>query len=172
VDHALSRFAKAGLIARVARGVFVRPKENPYIGKVLPGPKAVARVIAEKTGTKVESSGAHSAAEFQLSTQLPVAPVFYTSGPTRRFRMGATQVTLKHVSPRKLALAGRRAGTALTALWYLGKHEVTESVIEQVRQKLSPEEFAELKRAVPLMPAWMADVIHRHERRAQWLSGS
>ena len=34
-----------------------------------------------------------------------------------------------------LALAGRPAGTALAALWYLGRREVDEAVIEQVRRK-------------------------------------
>ena len=58
--------------------------------------------------------------------------------------MGALDVTLKHVSPRRFALAGRPAGTALAALWYLGRREVDEAVIEQVRRKLSVEEFGAL----------------------------
>jgi hypothetical protein len=164
VDHALSRYVKTGLIARVARGVFVRPKTNRFIGQVLPGPEAVARVVAHQTGAKVQVNGAEAAAELQLSTQHSVRPVFHTTGPTRRFRMGALEVTLKHVSPRKLALAGRPAGTALAALWYLGRHQVTEAVIEQVRRKLPAEEFHVLKAAVPSQPAWMAEAFRRHER--------
>jgi hypothetical protein len=134
------------------------------VGEVRPGPEAVAQAVASQTGAKVQLNGAEAAVELQLSTQHPVTPVFHTSGPTRRFRMGALEVTLKHVSPRKLALAGRPAGTALAALWYLGKHEVTEAVIEHVRRKLPAEEFQALKAAVPFQPAWMAEAFRRHER--------
>ena len=166
VDHALSRFVRAGLVARVARGVFVRPKVSKYVGPVLPSPEAVARAMARRAGAKVQPSGAEAAVELQLSTQHPVAPVFHTSGPTRRFRMGALEVTLKHVSPRKLALAGRPAGTALAALWYLGKREVNVAVIEQVRERLSPEEFQALRGAASSQPGWMVEAFQRYERGA------
>jgi len=164
VDHALSRLARSGTITRVARGVFVRPRVSRYVGPVLPGPEAVARAMASQTGAKVQVSGAAAAVELQLSTQQPLASVFHTSGATRRFRMGSLEVTLKHVSPRRLALAGRPAGTALAALWYLGKREVDEAVIEQVRRKLPPGEFEALKAAAPYQPAWMAAAFRRHEQ--------
>lgn len=164
VDHALSRLTRSGLINRLARGVFVRPRVSRYVGPVLPGPDAVARAVASRTGAKVQVSGAEAAVELQLSTQQPLAPVFHTSGPTKRFRMGALDVTLKHVSPRRLALAGRPAGTALAALWYLGKREVDEAVIEHVRRRLSADEFKALLAAAPLQPAWMAAVFRRHEQ--------
>ena len=33
----LSRLVKAGELMRATRGIYVRPKEVPYLGKVLPG---------------------------------------------------------------------------------------------------------------------------------------
>lgn len=167
VDHALSRFTKTGVIQRVARGIFVKPRTSKYVGSLLPGPKAIAEAVALQTGARVQMNGAEAALELRLSTQAPVTPVYYTSGPTRRFRVGATEITLKHVTSRKLALAGTPAGTALTALWYLGKSQVTESIIEQVRQRLPSKEFEALKSATSSMPAWMADVLHRYDRRLQ-----
>ena len=58
VDHALSRLTRSGLINRLARGVFVRPRVSRYVGPVLPGPEAVARAVASRTGAKVQVSGA------------------------------------------------------------------------------------------------------------------
>ncbi len=167
VDHALSRLTRSGIITRVARGVFVRPRVSRYVRTVLPSPEAVARAVASQTGAKVQVSGAEAAVELQLTTQQPLSPVFHTTGPSRRFRMGALEVTLKHVSPRKLALAGRPAGTALAALWYLGKREVDVAVIEQVRRKLPAEEFQALKAASAAQPAWMAAAFRRHEQAAR-----
>lgn len=59
---------------------------------------------------------------------------------------------LQHVAQRKLNLAGRPAGLALAAMWYLGKKEVTPALIEEIRRKLGssgrlfmPESFLHLK---------------------------
>lgn len=167
VDHSLSRLTRAGAIHRLARGVFVRPRASRHVGTVLPGSRAVAQAVGQRSGATVQVSGAEAALELQLSTQVPVRPVFFTSGPSRRFRFGPTEVRLKHVSPRKIALAGRPAGIALTALWHLGKKQVDEAVIEHVRRRLPPQEFEALKSAIGLMPAWMANAIRRHARGAE-----
>ena len=48
VDQALSRLVRAGVIDRITRGVFARPRTNPYVGKVPPAPEEVARAKAER----------------------------------------------------------------------------------------------------------------------------
>lgn len=166
VDQTLSRLAKAGQIARLTRGVYVRPKESRYINRVMPEPFKIAEAIARTTGATVQVHGAEAARRLEISTQVPTQPVFYTSGPSRRFRIGTLEVRLKHTSPRKLALAGQPAGLALAALWYLGKRGLTSNVIESIRKKLSLSEFEALKSAASSMPAWMADALSRHERHA------
>src|SRR5262245_58434835 len=91
-------------------------------------------------------------------------PVFYTSGPSRCIHMGNMEIRLQHVSVRRLTLAGRPAGLALTALWYLGKEEVNNLTIEKIQRKISPSEFEALKSSIHLMPAWMSNAFIRHER--------
>lgn len=166
VDQTLSRLVKAGRITRLARGVYVRPKESRYIGSVMPEPFKIAEAIARTTGATVQVHGAEAARRLEISTQVPTQPVFHTSGPNRRFRVGNLEITLKHASPRKLALAGQPAGLALAAFWYLGKRGLTSNVIESIRKKLSLSEFESLKSAASSMPAWMADALFRHERHA------
>lgn len=51
------------------------------------------------------------------------------------------EIRLLHVCQRKLALAGRPAGLALAAMWYLGKTEVTPALVEKIRRKLGSSEF-------------------------------
>lgn len=166
VDQTLSRLAKAGAITRVTRGVYVRPTESRHLGKVLPEPVKVAETVAKAKGASIQVHGAEAARRFELTTQTPTQPVFYTSGPSKRFRMGKMEVVLKHAASRKLALAGRPAGVALSALWYLGKSVVTASTIEKIRRKLSPSEFEALSVAKASMPGWMAEAFYRHEQQA------
>ena len=99
-----------------------------------------------------------------MSTQVPTQPVFVTSGPTKRIRVGKVEIRLQHVCQRKLALAGRPAGLALAAMWYLGKKEMTPALIEKIRHQLGTSEFEVLKSATNAMPAWMSDAIFRNER--------
>lgn len=166
VDQTLSRLVKTGEIARVTRGVFVRPASSRHIGKVMPEPSKVAKALATAKGATLGVHGAEAARHLQLTTQAPIQPVFCTSGPSKRFQMGKMDVVLKHTAARKLALAGRPSGLALSALWYLGKNEVQPHTIELIRQKLSPTEFEALKSAKASMPGWMTEVFYRYEH--QW----
>lgn len=159
VDQALTRLVKTGGLSRVARGVYLRPKRNPYVGEVPPEPFKVAETIAAETGSVIQIHGAEAVRRMGLSTQVPTRPIFYTSGPSRRFNLGQIQVLLKHVCPRKLALSGSPAGIALTALWYLGKTAVTLDTIVQIRSKLSESEFEALCSSTRSMPGWMHDVF-------------
>lgn len=164
VDQSLSRLVKAGTITRVTRGVFVRPEVSRYVDKVMPEPIKVAHVLAKSTGAVVQVHGAEAARRLELTTQVPVQSMFSTSGPSKRIRVGKMEIRLQHVSSRKLALAGRPAGLALAALWYLGKGEVTIKTIANIRNKLSPGEFEVLKSTTNAMPAWMSDVFFRYEQ--------
>src|SRR3989344_5217651 len=106
VDKALSRFVEEGFIQRIARGVFVRPKQSRFVGTVMPGTQQVLEVIAKKHGETIQVHGAEAARRFKLTTQVPTTPVFYTSGPNRELKIGNLTVKLRHVSPRKLRLSG------------------------------------------------------------------
>lgn len=164
VDQSLSRLVKSGYIERLARGVFVRPVISRHVGKVMPEAIKVAQVLAESTGAVVQVHGAEAARRFGLTTQMPTQSVFSTSGPSRRLKLGKMEVRLQHVSARKLAMAGRPAGLALAALWYLGKSEVSPTTIGALSRKLAPQEFEALKSNKSVMPAWMSDVFIRFEQ--------
>lgn len=164
VDQTLSRLVKAKDIERVARGVFVRPEVSRFVGNVMPEPLKLAETIARTTGAIVQVHGAEAARRLELSTQVPVQSVFLTSGPSKRIRVGHMEIRLQHVCQRKLALAGRPAGLALAAMWYLGKAVVTPALVEVIRRKLGATEFEVLRSATSSMPAWMSDALFRNER--------
>ncbi len=99
-----------------------------------------------------------------LTTQMPTQLVFYTSGSSRHLQLGNLSITLKHISPRKLLLAGQPAGLAFTALWYLSKQHVSIKTIETIQKQLSKSEFKALQSIITSMPGWMADVFIEFEK--------
>ena len=158
VDRTLSRLVGRGEIQRVARGVFVRPRTSRFVGTVVPEVQEVVEAIAHRNGETVQVHGAEAARWFQLSTQVPVAPVFHTNASSRTIRIGRITVRMTHTSNRRrLQFAGEVAGAALSALWYLGKGNVTPEVVARIESTLGPEEFQRLRSAN--MPVWMAKVL-------------
>ncbi|PWF23788.1 DUF6088 family protein [Corticimicrobacter populi] len=164
IDQALMRLAKAGSIERIGHGLYVVPKVGRFGIKALPAPEQVAQTIAQAEGATIEIHGAEAARRFGFSTQMPAQAVFYTSGSSRVVRFGKMTVRLQHVAARKLVLAGRPAGQALSALWYLGRHHVTSSSFRRLAQKLAPPEFQALCSAKASMPAWMLEALSGYER--------
>lgn len=164
VDQMLTRLTRAGEITRVARGVYVRPKKSKYVGVILPEPAAIAAFLAKAEGAAIQLHGAEAARRLELTTQVPTQPVYYTTGRSRRVQFGRMQIRLQHASARRMALSGRPAGLALSALCHLGKRNVTPQVIEHVKRRLPPEEFEVLRTASTLMPAWLAEALNRGMR--------
>lgn len=164
VDQSLSRLVKRRKITRIARGIYVKPKYNRFVGAVLPEPLKIVQILSQETNSIVQVNGAEAARQLGLSTQMSTHPVFLTSGQSRRFHIGELEIILKHVTPRKLACAGTRAGLAITALWYLGKHSVKLKTIETIKKQLTKKEYESFKNSLGNMPEWLNDIIRRYEQ--------
>ena len=163
IDQTLYRLEKQGSVTRVARGIYVRPKQNRFMGKVLPHPFSVAKKLNKLGSEVVQVNGAEAARQLGLSTQVPTKPVYWTTGQNRCFYLGEQKIILKHVPPRKIAHAGSKVGLAITALWYLGKEGVTFSTLQQIKEKMSNTEYAEFKNAIHILPAWLGALFQKFE---------
>ncbi len=163
VDQALTRLTKEGAILRVARGVYVRPKENRFVGKVIPGTQEIVTAQAEARGEKLQAHGAEAVLALGLTTQVPMKSIFYTSGPSRKIHVGRQEVLLKHANPRLLALGTGPVGMAFAALWYMGKQQVTPETLKTVRGKLTSSEFSELRGSAQL-PPWLSEAFQKFEK--------
>lgn len=161
VDQAICRLAKAGVITRVARGVYVRPKPSRLFGTALPSTEQIVQTVAAAHGEIVEISGVEAERRFGFTTQTAMKTVYLTSGPTRRIRIGKLEIELRHTCARKLALAGTKEGQALLALLSRGKNNVGEREVERVQRQLSSEEFNNLASAFEVIPGWLASALNK-----------
>lgn len=160
IDQSLTRLTRSGGVVRLARGIYVRPKINKYVGPVTPEPGSIAASLAKADGAKIQVNGAEAARRLELTTQVPTQPVYYTTGPSRQIDVGRLRIRLKHASPRRFALEGP-AGLALSALRHVGRRRVTPEIIARVKRQLRPEEFEALRKAVTAMPTWLAEALNR-----------
>jgi predicted transcriptional regulator of viral defense system len=161
IDQALSRLQRSGQIRRLTRGVYEFPKMHPKIGVLSPSPEAIAKALAERTGSRITVSGAKAANLLGLSTQVPMQNLFWTEGPSRTVRIGNQTVTLKHVAPSKMIGAGTEAGIVIQAVRSLGKEGVQEIPVLTLTKQLPRPVKRALRRLTPAAPAWSHPVLNQ-----------
>jgi hypothetical protein len=163
IDQTLSRLCQKGEIDRIGWGVYTVPKLSKFGVVIMPSPLRIAQKLVENEGGTVEVHGAEAARMFGFTTQMPSQPTFATTGASREISLGKMIIRLRHTAARKMALAGRPAGKAFAALWYLGRGEVTANTFATLKAKLPPEEFLALTNAKTIMPAWMNEALRAFE---------
>lgn len=161
IDLALSRLVKKGVLRRVDRGVYGFPKKSRLIGELSPQPEAVAKALARRGAQKLLPSGAFAANLLGLTEQVPARIEYLTDGPARTAMIRKLPVVLKRSTPARLATAGRVSGTVSQALRFLRKDQVSDDIIEKLRQRLSDADKAQLVRDIPLVPAWVGEVFRK-----------
>jgi predicted transcriptional regulator of viral defense system len=161
IDQALSRLQRSGHIRRLTRGVYEFPKVHPRIGVLSPSPEAVAKAMAERTGSRITVSGAKAANLLGLSTQVPMQNVFLTEGPSRTVQIGNQTVTLRHVAPSKMIGAGTEAGIVVQAVRSLGKEGVHEIPVHSLAKQLPRPVKRAVKRLISSAPAWSQPVLNQ-----------
>lgn len=161
IDQALSRYARAGTLRKVSRGLYQLPKAHPTLGSVPTSTEAIAEAIKGRDAVRLQPAGAYAANMLGLSEQVPVRALFLTDGPTRRVKIGKREILLKHTTPRFMATAGRPSGLVIQALRWLGQRHVDESTVRKLRRNLKPEDRANLIKDAHLAPAWIAAIFRQ-----------
>jgi len=159
VDQALSRLTEKGQLVRVGRGVYLPPVKGRF-GTRLPSVEEAVKAIAMQKGEVIVPSGATAANELGLTTQMPIRPVYWTSGRTRKMNLGKQVVEFRHAPRWQLALALKPAGQTVRALAWLGP-EKAEPALQTIKRKLPAAAFKELLEAVPQLPSWLAQSVSK-----------
>lgn len=157
VDQAFSRLAKAGLLLRVARGLYVAPGGAPGRGEA-PSMDKVVSSLASKTQELIVVDGASSAHMLGLTSQVLNPRMFLTSGPSRTLRLGEATAEIRHAPRWMLSLGHTLAGVVIRALAWGGETRVKWMVV-RLRKRLALSDWQDLSSARFLLPAWMAEVI-------------
>lgn len=159
VDLALHRLKAAGTIRQLARGLYDYPGQDSVLGTIAPSADAIARALVVRDAIRIQPSGAYAANQLGLSEQVPSRVVFLTDGPARKVKIGKREIILQHTTPRNMATAGRKSGTIIQALRYLGKDQVDERVIAILRHHIDAKNSASLRKDLIHAPAWIADLL-------------
>lgn len=153
IDQALSRLVRRGRLLRAGRGVYLRPVQGKF-GMRPPAAEKVVEAIAGARGETVASHGAVAANALGLTTQVPVRSVYLTSGPSRKLKLGAQTVELRHAPSWQLLLANQPAGEVVRALVWLGPEKAGPAL--RALQGVSKGELRALSKVSCRLPSWLA----------------
>lgn len=157
IDQALSRLSRLGKLLRIARGLYVAPREGRF-GERAPATETVIAAIEAIQGVSIVPPGAVEAAGFGLSTQHPIREVFLTSGRSKTLQLGSRRIELKSGKPWQLLFGRAPAGRAIRALSWLGPERQLPG-IRAIQERLPEPEWAALCAARPRLPGWLAGQI-------------
>jgi hypothetical protein len=155
----LSRLVKEEFLTRLGLGIYYYPKEDPYLGKVSPALEKVAEALANRDKVKIRPTGAHALNMLGLSTQVPMKLAYFTSGPSRKIKIGARTIQFINRSPKKMAYTGTTSGPVMTALMELGKGNLTEELKAKILQLFRKEHPSVLKTDLKLAPKWIGEIF-------------
>ncbi len=162
VDHALSALAKTGQIRRVTRGIYDYPKVNSDLGGELsPDCDSVARAIARKNGVRIEPTGAWAANLLGLSTQVPAKVIYLTNGTSRTYQVGNQKIAFQRVGPKELLPKPGPSILVVQAMRHLGQDRVDDSVVRQLRNRLSPADRKALLRDARYAADWVLEIVKK-----------
>jgi hypothetical protein len=155
VDQALKRLAERKELMRASRGLYVRPVQTRF-GMRAPSPEKVVQEIARTRAETIARHGAAEANALGLTTQVPMKPVYLTTGPNRTLKLGSQSVELKHARPWLLKQS--KAGEALRALYWIGAPRAAEA-LQKLKSRLPAETVQELVASRPALPGWLSKSI-------------
>ncbi|QQS30400.1 MAG: type IV toxin-antitoxin system AbiEi family antitoxin domain-containing protein [Sphingobacteriales bacterium] len=163
VNKALERLVKSGELERVATGIYVRPVNDDYIGKVLPGIEEIAVAIAKRDRATLVPTGSYAMYKLGLTSQAPLNIVFYSDTSARKIKIGKQTITFKKASSKNLAFVGEISMLAIQALRTIGKDKATDEEIKQIKKILKTENPKHLRHDLQLAPVWIRKLIMTNE---------
>lgn len=144
VQKAMSRLAKEEKIVRVAKGIYSRPKPLKSIPSIKITAKAeeVAKTWARTHHYKMVPQGLEAAYRLGMQTQAPMKSVYWTTGPSREFKIGNEVVQVHHTAKSKLQWENKPEGTLFRGLLALSPKHTSESLLKNalIRLKLTESE--------------------------------
>ena len=159
IDMALTRLVQSGVIRRIGRGIYDYPKLHDRLGALTPDTDTIVQAVATQSGDKVFASAAQSANRLGISTQVSAKPSYVTDGASRVVTVAGRAIAFKRSRAPILDNASEGANAVLQILVRIGKDNIDDDLLHRLAMQLDDRDLKALRKAQPLMPAWMSDAV-------------
>lgn len=155
----LTELEAKGEIKRLARGIYCKPTLTRF-GPLYPDVSRIVEAVAQRDHAQVLPSGYTAANMLGLSTQVPMAYTYITSGSSRQLIVDGKTINLQRAVPRNFAYKTRLAALIMQALKATGAENIGPEEISALKNAINKHPDKEAFQSdVLLMPVWMKTII-------------
>lgn len=160
VRQILKRLADEDKIKRVIDGFYYNPRYSELIGEYeAVSIHELALAIARKYNWNIAPYSSTALNLLGLSTQVPTHYKYISSGRYKEYKIGDTILEFKKVNPGEIANMSLKTATVIQAIKSLGKENITNEVIQKIRENLTEKERIDLTNESKSVPSWIYEVI-------------
>ena len=160
VRQILKRLADERKIQRVIDGFYYNPRYSELIGEYeAVSIHELALAIARKYNWNIAPYNSTALNLLGLSTQVPTHYKYISSGRYKEYKIGDTILEFKKVNPGEIANMSLKTATVIQAIKSLGKENITNEVIQKIRENLTEKERIDLTNESKSVPSWIYEVI-------------
>ena len=160
VRQILKRLADEDKIKRIIDGFYYNPRYSELIGEYeAVSIHELALAIARKYNWNIAPYNSTALNLLGLSTQVPTHYKYISSGRYKKYKIGDTILEFKKVNPGEIANMSLKTATVIQAIKSLGKENISDKVIEKIRENLTEKEITDLMNESKSVPAWIYEVI-------------
>ncbi|MFR2717619.1 MAG: DUF6088 family protein [Anaerococcus obesiensis] len=160
VRRTLNQLVSENKIKRVINGFYYNPIYSELIGEYeAVSIHELALAIARKYNWNIAPYNSTALNLLGLSTQVPTHYKYISSDRYKEYKIGDTVLEFKKVNPGEIANMSLKTATVIQAIKSLGKENITDEVIQKIRENLSEKERTDLMNESKSVPAWVYEVI-------------
>ena len=160
VRRTLNQLVSENKIKRVINGFYYNPRYSELIGEYeAVSIHELALAIARKYNWNIAPYNSTALNLLGLSTQVPTHYKYISSGRYKEYKIGDSILEFKKVNPGEIANMSLKTATVIQAIKSLGKENITNEVIQKIRENLTEKERIDLMNESKSVPAWIYEVI-------------
>ncbi|QHI37497.1 hypothetical protein IMCC3317_28760 [Kordia antarctica] len=159
VRQALNRLEDKGRLVRLAKGIYLYPKNHELLGILQPTLEQIALAISKRDKARIIPTGINALNKLGLSTQVPMNVVYLTDGTPRTIKIKNRTIKFKIASPKLLSAKNETNVLIIQALRELGKENIDATIIEKIKNILKKVEIKDVKNDMKLAPVWIAEIV-------------
>ena len=160
IKQSINRLIQEGILRRVIRGVFDKPKYSKLLGEyVAADPDAVAKALARCYHWTIAPCGDTALNMLGLSTQVTAVWSYISDGPYKTYEWDKTKIEFKHRTNKEVTGLSPTTILVIQALKTLGKEHVDEKTIRVLSRRLNEDEKAALLAEGAEATDWIYTVI-------------
>jgi hypothetical protein len=156
----LTRFEKEGMIRRVMRGVYDKPRYSNLLQEnAVPNPEEVAKAIARNYNWTIAPTGDAALNLLGISTQVPSKWEYVSSGPYKEYNIEGAQISFLHRADSVIFGMSYKSALVVQTLKKVGRESTDDHIINNLRMVMTDEEIKTLEEDGRQSLPWIYSVI-------------